>query len=124
MEDGSGATSTATVTVTIVSANDAPTAVADKATVQEDSPAVTIDVLADDTDPDKGDSKTVLSIDTEDALGKVTIADSGDVSYDPELERSDRSALGEDGDRQLHLHDGGRLRRHLDCDSDGDDRRR
>src|SRR4029077_8160335 len=83
MEDGSGATSTATVTVTVVGANDGPTAVADKATVQEDGPAVTIDVLANDTDPDNGDSKTVLAVDTESTLGKVTIADNGDVAYDP-----------------------------------------
>ena len=54
------------MTVTVVGANDAPTAVADEATVQEDGPAVTIDVLANDTDPGS-DSKTVLAVDTEHA---------------------------------------------------------
>jgi hypothetical protein len=50
------------VNVTVVGANDAPTAVA-TATVQETGPQ-TIGVLANDTDPDSGDSKTVLAIDT------------------------------------------------------------
>src|SRR6185312_4276680 len=84
MKDGSGVTSTATVEVTIVGQNDGPTAVADAATVQEDGPPVAIDVLANDTDPDEGDTKTVLSVDTSETAGKVTIApDGSDVSYDP-----------------------------------------
>ena len=68
-----GATSTATVTVTIVGANDGPTAIADKATAEEDGPAVTIAVLANDTDPDARDSKAVLAVTPTDTLGKVTI---------------------------------------------------
>src|SRR6185312_197240 len=84
MKDSAGVTSTATVEVTIVGQNDGPTAVADVATVQEDGPAVTIDVLANDTDPDANDSKTVLSVDTSETAGKVTVApDGSDVSYDP-----------------------------------------
>jgi VCBS repeat-containing protein len=84
VKDGSGETSTATVTVTIVGANDGPTAVDDKATVQQDGPAVAIAVLANDTDPDAHDTKTVLSVDTGETLGQVTIAPGGGgVSYDP-----------------------------------------
>ena len=84
MEDGSGVTSTATVTVTIVGANDGPTAVADTASANEDGPPVTIDVLANDSDPDANDSKTVLAVDTTKTQGAVTIAANGpDVSYDP-----------------------------------------
>src|SRR5205814_101681 len=45
-------TSTATVNVTVTGANDAPLAVNDTATVDEDSGANTIDVRANDTDPD------------------------------------------------------------------------
>ena len=49
----------------------------------EDGPAVTIDVLANDTDPDANDSKTVLAIDTSNTQGSVTIAANGaNVSYD------------------------------------------
>jgi len=84
MKDGSGATSTATVTVTIVGANDAPTAVDDTATAQEDGPTIAIAVLTNDTDLDAHDGKTVLSLDTAETLGAVTIApDGSDVSYDP-----------------------------------------
>src|SRR5205814_1009194 len=45
-------TSTATVTLTVTGANDKPVAVNDTATVNEDSGANTIDVRANDTDPD------------------------------------------------------------------------
>ena len=70
--------------VTVVGANDAPTAVADKATVQETGPAVTIDVLANDTDPDSARQQDGARGRYHGTLGKVTIApDGSDVSYDP-----------------------------------------
>src|SRR6185312_14159485 len=84
VSDGHGGSAGATLTITVTGTDDGPTAVADTATAQEDGPAVTIDVLANDTDPDANDSKTVLSVDTSETLGKVTIApDGSDVSYDP-----------------------------------------
>ena len=46
--------STATVSVTVTCVDDAPVAVADSATVGEDSAASAIDVLANDTDVDGG----------------------------------------------------------------------
>lgn len=54
-------TDTATVTVT-VSTGSAPVAVADSATVNEDSSANTIDVLANDTDADVNDTLTVTQV--------------------------------------------------------------
>lgn len=60
VDDGNGGTAQETVTVTINGANDAPEANADSATTDEDT-AVTIDVLANDTDPDANDSLTVVS---------------------------------------------------------------
>ena len=60
VSDGSGATATATLTVTITGTNDAPVANADAAAVQEDvTLAAAGDVLANDTDVDAGDTKTV-----------------------------------------------------------------
>ena len=61
MRDGMGATSTATVTVTVNGANDGPTAAPDRFTTDEDTP-VSGNVLANDTDPDQGDTKTVASV--------------------------------------------------------------
>jgi VCBS repeat-containing protein len=64
MADSAGATSTATVNLAVNAANDVPVAIADSATTDEDialviSPA---DLLANDTDVDSGDSKTLLSV--------------------------------------------------------------
>ena len=60
--DGQGGSATATVSVTVTAANDAPVAVNDAATTAEDT-AVTIAVLANDTDVD-GDTLTVTSVGT------------------------------------------------------------
>ena len=77
MKDGSGATSTATVTVTIVGANDGADGGRRPGDAQQEGPAVAIDVLANDTDPDANDSKTVLAVDTTKTLGQVTVAPDG-----------------------------------------------
>jgi VCBS repeat-containing protein len=82
MKDSAGATSTATVTMTITGVNDAPVAVADSGAATEDGKAVVIDVLANDTDVDAGDSKTLVSVNTAGTVGSVSIVD-GKVSYDP-----------------------------------------
>ena len=60
--DGAGAQSSATVTVTVIGANDAPLAVANAVTLSEDVAAQTIQVLANDTDADLGDTKRVISV--------------------------------------------------------------
>jgi hypothetical protein len=77
-----GSTPTATVTVTVNCVDDAPTAVADSATVPEDAPATPIDVLANDTDPDGG-PRSIASV-TQPANGTVEIAnDALSVTYRP-----------------------------------------
>ena len=91
--------------------NHAPTAVADTGNAQEDGGAVTLtaaSLLANDTDPDAGDTKTLVSVNGTGALGSVSIDG---------RQRGLRSGLGlpEPGrrrhdDRQLHLHDAGRRR--------------
>jgi VCBS repeat-containing protein len=62
MQDAGGAQSTATVTVTVTGTNDSPVAVANTATAAEDGAPVVIDVLANDSDVDMGDTKTVISV--------------------------------------------------------------
>ncbi|HEX7169048.1 MAG TPA: Ig-like domain-containing protein [Acidimicrobiales bacterium] len=82
--DGFGDSAPATVTVTITGANDAPVAVDDQASADENGPAVTVDVLANDSDADTTDTLIVTSVDDTDTAGAVTITNGGaDVSYDP-----------------------------------------
>jgi uncharacterized repeat protein (TIGR01451 family) len=76
--DGRGGTSTATVTVTVVDAT--PVAVDDSASPATAGP-VTVDVLANDSDPD-GDALTVTAT-TAPANGAVTINPDGSVTYTP-----------------------------------------
>ena len=66
---------TATVSVTVTCIDDAPVAVADSATVAEDSGANAIDVLANDTDVDAG-PRTIQSV-TQPANGTVAITGGG-----------------------------------------------
>ncbi|MFH1842062.1 MAG: Ig-like domain-containing protein, partial [bacterium] len=79
VSDGS-LSDTATVTITIGAANDAPVAVDDSATTDEDT-AVTIDVAANDSDAD-GDPLTVTATGPA-GHGTVTFTDSG-VTYTPD----------------------------------------
>lgn len=78
--DPSGATATATVTIGIANVNDAPLAVDDAAATDEDT-AVTIDALANDSDPDN-DALTILGI-TAPAHGTATIVDARRIAYAP-----------------------------------------
>ena len=78
--DGTSASNYATVTITITSDNDAPVAVTDTAETTEDS-AVTIEVLANDTDAD-GDTLT-NSTTTNPAHGAVTVNTDGTITYAP-----------------------------------------
>ncbi|NND60857.1 MAG: tandem-95 repeat protein [Gammaproteobacteria bacterium] len=82
--DGDLTSNTATVTVTVneeVIDNTAPTAVDDAATTDQDM-AVTVDVLANDSDVD-GDSLTVASV-TQPANGNVVDNGDGTVTYTPD----------------------------------------
>ena len=75
--------STANVNVTVSCVDDAPVAVDDTATVDQDDPATTIDVLANDTDVDGGP----ISIDTvtQPANGTAVITNGGaDLTYQPD----------------------------------------
>jgi VCBS repeat-containing protein len=82
MKDSAGALSTASATLTITGVNDAPVALADTGTATEDGAAVIINVLANDTDVDAGDTQTLVSVNTVGTVGSASIVD-GKVSYDP-----------------------------------------
>jgi len=62
MQDSAAVTSSATVSITIANVGDAPVAIDDAATISEDSSNNTFDVLANDTDVDVGDSKTITQV--------------------------------------------------------------
>ncbi len=78
--DGNGGTATATATVTVAPVNDAPVAVDDAATTNEDT-AVTVTLLGNDTDPD-GDTLTVTAV-TQGANGSVVLNPDGTATYTP-----------------------------------------
>ena len=80
ISDGNGGEDTATVNVHVAPVNDAPDAVNDRATTDEDTP-VTVDVLSNDTDVD-GDDLTVISATSPN--GTVTINDDGTLTFEPD----------------------------------------
>ena len=80
VSDGNGGTATSTVTVTVNGVNDDPTAAADAAAVSEDG-STSIDVLANDSDVDSGDSLSLASIDGTGLQGSVSIVN-GEAVYD------------------------------------------
>jgi hypothetical protein len=80
ISDGNGGSDTATVNVTVISVNDAPDAVDDSATTDEDT-AVTIDVLDNDSDVD-GDGLILAGV-TDGSHGTVTNNGSS-VTYTPD----------------------------------------
>ena len=79
VKDPSGLTDTGTITVTVTPVNDAPVAVDDADTTDENT-AVTIDVLGNDTDVD-GDTLTIQSVGTP-ANGTAAIV-AGMIVYTP-----------------------------------------
>ena len=87
LTDADGGTTSDTFVLTVSSVNDAPTANNDAATTNENS-SVSINVLANDTDPDTGDTFSVSSV-TQGAHGTVAVIpagpDAGKVSYVPNL---------------------------------------
>ncbi|HEY5838344.1 MAG TPA: Ig-like domain-containing protein [Pyrinomonadaceae bacterium] len=84
ISDGNGGTDTATVNVNVTTVNDPPDAVDDAVTVAEDSGAINISVLANDSSaPDTGETLTVTAV-TQGANGTVAITSGGSgVSYTP-----------------------------------------
>lgn len=92
-DDGGTASNIASRDVAITAVNDAPTAVADSGTTDEDTPLAVAapGVLGNDTDPDTGDTKTVTRLNGSTTLtgtstkgATVTIAADGAYSYDPD----------------------------------------
>ena len=74
-------TDTATVTVTVTAVNDAPVAVNDSATTDEDM-SVTINVLGNDSDVDS--TNLTASPKTQPANGSVTVDTNGNLVYTPD----------------------------------------
>ena len=76
-------TATGTLTVTVTPVNDAPVAIADTATVSEDSATTSIDVIANDTDVDLGNILSLTTVSTP-GTGTVSISlDGVSVDYTP-----------------------------------------
>ncbi|MBM3393351.1 MAG: hypothetical protein FJY37_01640, partial [Betaproteobacteria bacterium] len=83
MADGSGAQSSTTATVTVVGVKDGPAAVNDSATLARNAAPTALNVLANDIDPDAGDTKTVVAVNSVGTLGSVSIGANGaNVMYD------------------------------------------
>jgi len=91
--DGNGNVDTGLVTVTVTGENSPPLPAPDSATVSEDGPPVTIDLLGNDTDFD-ADPITLQSLDTSGTTGTVTLNADGSVEYDP-AGQFDALAMGE-----------------------------
>ena len=102
VRDTAGATSTATLTITVQGANDAPVAVDDAGAASKDGDGVPIDavgnVLANDTDVDTGDARTVSAI-AGGAVGAPLVGEHGtltlnaDGSYRYVTDESDPAVL-------------------------------
>lgn len=65
-----------------------PVARPDSITTNEDT-SITVDVLGNDSDPDRGDILRVAAVDTTGTLGDVTLNANGTVTYDPGDEFAD-----------------------------------
>jgi VCBS repeat-containing protein len=82
VSDGDANSNTPIRAIAVTALDDPPSAVADSKTVAEDSGATTIDVLANDTDPDGGTKK--IASKTNGTHGTVSITHSGsDLTYQP-----------------------------------------
>ncbi|VAW31035.1 T1SS secreted agglutinin (RTX), partial [hydrothermal vent metagenome] len=86
ISDGNGGSNTATVTVSVSESpiNDPPTAVDDSASVVEDSGTTQIDVLANDSDPDAGDTLSISAVGATDNDG-TAVSNAGQIDYTPAL---------------------------------------
>ena len=81
VSDGTADSGVATVAIVVTAVNDAPGAVNDSGATDEDT-AVTVTVLANDTDADTGDTKSIASV-TQGANGAVAINANGSLTYTP-----------------------------------------
>jgi len=81
VNDGKADSAAATVSITVKAANDPPVANDDSVTTQEDTPAIAINVLANDTDLDN-DPLTVSAV-TQGSSGSVTINTDSTLTYTP-----------------------------------------
>lgn len=81
ISDGNGGTDTATITVTINGVDDATVTAPDTAATNEDAP-VTINVLANDADPDSSDIPLTITSVTQPVLGSV-VNNGTDVTFNP-----------------------------------------
>ena len=84
ISDGNGGSDTATVTITVTDSptNDTPTANDDSETVVEDSLTTSIDVLANDSDPDSGDTLSISAVSATDN-GGTAVSNAGQIDYTP-----------------------------------------
>jgi len=83
LADGQSGTDTATVTVTVTGINDAPVAIDDNGSTGKDSPFVTDNVLANDSDPDGPSALSVTGFNTTGTLGQVSYNGGGTFYYNP-----------------------------------------
>ncbi len=81
VNDGTADSALATVSITVSPVNDPPVANDDTATTREDTPVVTIDVPANDTDIDN-DTLTVTAV-SQGTNGSVTINSDSTLTYSP-----------------------------------------
>ena len=84
--DGTSSRTNSATTVTALSVDDPPAAIADGGSgfsTTDTASFVTGNVLANDLDPDKGDSVQLQSIDTSGTIGLVTNLGDGTFRYDP-----------------------------------------
>ena len=70
-DDGTSSSNVATVAISVTPANDSPDAVDDGFTVAIGSSGNVLDVLANDTDPDAGDTLTITAVTVPDQGGSV-----------------------------------------------------
>jgi gliding motility-associated-like protein len=82
VSDGELSDTTGTLTITVTAVNDAPVAIADTASVAEDT-ALMVDVISNDTDVDVTDTLTLITA-IADGFGTVSVnADGVSVDYTP-----------------------------------------
>ncbi len=92
MADNNGAESSSLLTLTVTGSNDGPLANVDTASTDENA-TLLVDVLANDTDIDASDTKSVISATIASGLGSVAIANN-QIEWTPGTEY-DYLALGE-----------------------------
>lgn len=82
--DSQGLRSSAKLYVTVTGSNNGPVASADSFTVARNAAPLSLDVLANDIDPDRGDTRRISSISAAGLLGSASIsADGSRIIYSP-----------------------------------------